>query len=368
MSGGVDSLKTAALLKQRGHDLTALHMRLLPDSPSLRWDAEISQRSREDRLKDLTAALGIPCHVVDLRAAFEAMVIQPFVAAYQAGLTPNPCTICNPRIKFGLLLAEARRMGAECLATGHYVRRMPADDHHPRICLQRGRDLAKDQSYFLYGLSQDQLAGAMFPLGEYFKQDVQNWAEEQGFTDQIPEESQEICFIPAGHYREFLEERLGIGIQRQQGDIIDLQGRVLGRHRGICGYTIGQRRGLGIASTAPLYVVALEPSSNRVVVGRAADLYRTELIATDVNWLSIAAPDQARRCQVRIRNQHQPAPATIIPDETGMVLVRFDAPQRAVTPGQAAVFYEEDVVLGGGIIGKVTDPVAADPGPARVFY
>jgi tRNA-uridine 2-sulfurtransferase len=359
MSGGVDSLKTAALLKQRGHDLTALHMRLLPDSPSLRWDAENSQRSREDRLRDLTAALGISCHVVDLRAAFEALVIQPFVAAYQAGLTPNPCTICNPHIKFGLLLAEARRLGAECLATGHYVRRMPADDHHRRIRLRRGRDPVKDQSYFLYGLTQEQLAGAMFPLGEYFKQDVQIWAEQQGFAAELSEESQEICFIPAGHYREFLEERLGIGIQRQQGDIVDLQGRVLGRHRGICGYTIGQRRGLGIASTAPFYVVALEPSNNQVVVGRAADLYRTELITTDVNWVSIAALEKSRRCQVRIRNQHQPAPATIIPGENGVVLVRFDTPQRAVTPGQAAVFYDEDELLGGGIIGKVTDPVAA---------
>ncbi|HBZ55337.1 MAG TPA: tRNA 2-thiouridine(34) synthase MnmA [Syntrophobacteraceae bacterium] len=352
MSGGVDSLRAATLLKQQGHDLIALHMRLLPDSPGLCPGTASLRQSREDDLKDLVQWLGIPCHIVDLRASFETLVIQPFVAAYLSGLTPNPCSICNPQIKFGLLLNEARRLGADCLATGHYARLLPPDDRQPRFGLQRGRDPVKDQSYFLYGLTQDQLARAVFPLGECMKTEVQAWAE-QNVGARVPEESQEICFIPSGRYRDYLEERLGVKLQGQLGDIVDLQGSLLGQHQGIHGYTVGQRRGLGIASTAPYYVLALQPETNRVVVGRAQDLSQAELPVEHVNWLSIAAPSQAIRCEVRIRHQHRPAPATLIPVGTDGVLVHFDQPQRAVTPGQAAVFYDHDVVLGGGTIGRM---------------
>jgi tRNA-uridine 2-sulfurtransferase len=353
MSGGVDSLRAAALLKQQGHDLIALHMRLLPDSSELRGGLQTSRQSREDGLKDLASWLEITCHIVDLRSDFEALVIHPFVAAYQAGLTPNPCSICNPQIKFGLLLNEARRLGAERLATGHYARLQAPEDHQSRFRLLCGSDSAKDQSYFLYGLKQDQLAGAMFPLGGFFKRDVQTWAE-QNLGFKLPEESQEICFIPSGHYRVFLEQRLAAELQGQQGDIVDLEGTILGKHRGIYGYTVGQRHGLGIASSAPYYVVALDLATNRVVVGRAQDLYQAELVVESVNWLSIAAPSETRRCWVRIRHQHRPAPATLIPEKADRMLVRFDQPQRAVTPGQAAVFYDQDVVLGGGVIGRMT--------------
>jgi tRNA-uridine 2-sulfurtransferase len=192
----------------------------------------------------------------------------------------------------------------------------------------------------------------VFPLGDMHKREVQRWALENGFAAHLPEESQEICFIPGGHYREFLEERLGPEFTQQHGDIVDRQGAVLGRHAGIAGYTIGQRRGLGVASTAPYYVVALEPETNRVVVGRAPDVFRRELTAIDVNWLSIDAPTQPIRCLVRIRNQHPPAPAQLLPNGEHEVLVRFDDPQRAVAPGQAAVFYDQDVVLGGGVIAR----------------
>jgi tRNA-uridine 2-sulfurtransferase len=352
MSGGVDSLRAATLLKHQGHDVVALHMRLLPPSPNLRWDAEAYLRTREDHLGALAAGLDVPLFIVDLREAFDALVIRPFTAAYRRGQTPNPCMLCNPRIKFGLLLEEARRLEADRLATGHYARRQAPDEHHSRFRLQRGRDLAKDQSYFLYALTQHQLAAAVFPLGDMHKREVQHWAAENDFTAHLPEESQEICFIPGGHYREFLEERLGPEGNQQHGDIVDRQDTVLGRHAGIAGYTIGQRRGLGVASTNPYYVIALEPETNRVVVGRAPDLYRRELTATNVNWLSIDAPTQPLRCLVRIRNQHPPAPAQLVPNGDDEVMVRFDDPQRAVAPGQAAVFYDQDLVLGGGVIAR----------------
>jgi tRNA-specific 2-thiouridylase len=352
MSGGVDSLRAAAQLRHQGHEIIALHMQLLPESTRLCRDAGLFGNARESSLRTLTAQLDIPLYMVDLRDAFERLVVEPFVASYRQGLTPNPCIVCNPRIKFGLLLGEARKLGAERLATGHYARLHAPDERHFRFRLSRGLDPAKDQSYFLYGLTQDQLAAALFPLGEAHKHAVQHWAQENGFADQLPEESQEICFIPEGHYRGFLKEHLGPGFEDQQGEIVDLGGTVLGRHDGVCGYTIGQRRGLGVPSSAPYYVVRLEPETRRVVVGRSADLYRQELTATEVNWLSIDPPSRPLRCQVRIRNQHRPAPAELIPVRESEARLSFDEPQRAISPGQAAVFYNGDLVLGGGIIAR----------------
>jgi tRNA-specific 2-thiouridylase len=352
MSGGVDSLKVATLLKARGIDVLALHMRLLPESRSRRWNADAILQAREVRLQALAASLAIPLHTLDLRKEFDDLVIQPFLVAYRSGLTPNPCILCNPQIKFGLLLDEARRLGADRLATGHYVRILAPDESCGRFRLLRGRDRHKDQSYFLYGLTQEQLAGALFPLGGCLKTDVLRWAHKTGLAAQLPAESQEICFIPAGHYREFMEERLESAALSSKGEIVDLDGRVLGEHQGVFSYTIGQRRGLGIPSSAPYYVVALDPSRNQVVVGRADDLHRRELIADAVNWVSSAPPGEPIRCRVRLRNQHRPADAQVAPLEEARVTIRFDAPQRAVTPGQAAVFYDEDLVLGGGIISQ----------------
>jgi tRNA-uridine 2-sulfurtransferase len=350
MSGGVDSLKVATLLKARGIDVLALHMRLLPESRSRRWNAGAILQAREEALQALAASLAIPLHTIDLRKEFDDLVIQPFLVAYRSGLTPNPCILCNPQIKFGLLLDEARRLGADRLATGHYVRVLEPDESSARFRLLRGSDRQKDQSYFLYGLTQEQLAGALFPLGESRKTEVLHWADETGLASQLPDESQEICFIPSGHYRDFLEERLEPSAVSSRGEIVDLDGRVLGEHQGVFSYTIGQRRGLGIPSSAPYYVVALDPRRNQVIVGRADDLQRHELIANVVNWVSIAPPGEPVRCRVRLRNQHRPADAQLTPLQDARVRIRFDAPQRAVTPGQAAVFYDEDLVLGGGII------------------
>jgi tRNA-specific 2-thiouridylase len=297
----------------------------------------------------LAKKLSIPLYVIDLREAFDQHVITPFVEAYRSGVTPNPCTVCNPTVKFGLLLEESRKLGADRLATGHYARVSPPDSDSDRYRLRRAGDHSKDQSYFLFGLSQEQFASVQFPLGELLKSDVVKWATEGGFP--VPEESQEICFIPSGKYLEFLVERIGYGSQ-SGGPIVDEEGRVLGEHEGIFAYTVGQRRGLKIASTAPYYVLGVDPSTNTVRVGRAEALLCSELEVASANWISIAPPEAGFRCEVRIRNQHRPSPAVVTPIDRQRAAVRFDEPQRAVTPGQAAVFYEGDLVLGGGTIIK----------------
>jgi len=353
MSGGVDSLRTATLLKEQGHDVFGIHMRLLPDYQNERLHAEARSQAREDALDSLASRFGIPLTVIDLRDVFENKVILPFLRAYQGGLTPNPCVLCNPTIKFGFLLDEALNSGADRLATGHYVRLLPPSSSSGRFRLYRGSDPAKDQSYFLCGLTQHQLSFSIFPLGLFSKTDVLRWAEQAGVAGCIPSESQEICFIPSGSYQELLKERLHISSSHAAGSILDMEGNVLGRHKGVFAYTIGQRRGLGIASTAPYYVVDLDPANNIVRVGRATDLHCSKFDVENVNWISITPPTDAIRCMVRIRNQHIPAPALLSPvDEGTRFRVRFDEPQKAVTPGQAAVLYDGDLVLGGGIIAK----------------
>ncbi|MCE5242667.1 MAG: tRNA 2-thiouridine(34) synthase MnmA [Desulfobacteraceae bacterium] len=349
MSGGVDSLCTAALLKERGYEVFGVHMRLFPLNGNCLPGQEAAG-GKDCSLAKLAARLDIPLFFVDLQADFEELVIRPFVEAYLEGLTPNPCVLCNPRIKFGRLLQEARRSGAQRLATGHYARILPPDASSPRFRLCRAADPAKDQSYFLYNLTQEQLASAVLPLGSSLKRDVKLWAEEAGFSGFIPEESQEICFIPSGSYQEFLADRAGMNRPPAAGPIVDVNGKVLGEHRGIFAYTVGQRRGLGIPSSAPYYVVALEPATNTVRIGRADDLFCREFTTTGVSWLSISRPDRPLRCHVRIRNQHRPAPACVSPLGEHDAVVRFEQPQRAVTPGQAAVFYDGDVLLGGGTI------------------
>lgn len=350
MSGGVDSLRSAALLKEWGYDVFAIHMRLLPASRDGRRSAATAVKSSEDRLRTLTAKLGIPLVVVDLRDAFHRSVISPFLQAYRQGLTPNPCVVCNPRIKFGLLLDEVRRLKAERLATGHYARIIPPDHGSNRFRLCRARHVAKDQSYFLHGLTQAQLSAVLFPLGNLSKQEVLGWAEESGFSALLLRESQDICFIPSGSTAEFLQENLERSPLQGRGVIVDLEGKVLGEHKGIFAYTIGQRRGLGIASTAPYYVVGLDAVTNTVRVGRADDLLCSCLQVDELNWVSLPPPSEPLHASVRIRNQHRPAPAWITPLSESRAHVRFDTPQRAVTPGQAAVFYENDLLLGGGTI------------------
>jgi tRNA-uridine 2-sulfurtransferase len=352
MSGGVDSLRTAALLKQQGNDVFALHMQLFPESEVGRSHQKQILQSRTDLLRRLTADLGISLTIVDLKEAFRRSVILPFINAYRNGSTPNPCVICNPTIKFGYLLQEAKAVGADFLATGHYARIQSPEGGLGRHRLYRGRDLSKDQSYFLFGLTQQQLSAALFPLGELSKRDTLQWAEAQGYATVLPPESQELCFVPGGNYQEFRRQECS-DLTLMEGPIVDLEGNRLARHKGVFAYTIGQRRGLGIASTAPYYVLDLEPATNTVRVGRAHDLYRSEVRIEKVNWLSIDPPDRPLQAQVRIRNQHQPSSAWIsLLGAADRVMAHFDQPQKAVTPGQAAVFYHDDLVLGGGIIAK----------------
>jgi tRNA-uridine 2-sulfurtransferase len=330
-------------------------MRIHPYSRDGRQCSEPHTTTQEAALKELASSLGIPLTVVDMREAFERLVIRPFLLAYLRGLTPNPCITCNPELKFGLLLQAAQHQGAVRLATGHYARLLPPDFPEDRFRLFRAHDHKKDQSYFLYRLTQEQLASAAFPLGNLEKSDVLRWAGEAGLSSLIPEESQEICFIPSGNYHEFLRRMPDLSPLPPTGRIVDMEGNVLGEHRGIFAYTVGQRRGMGIASSAPYYVVDLDASTNTVRVGRANHLFRQELDAKNVNWVSIPPPSGPLRCQVRIRNQHIPAPALVTRVGEAQATVRFDEPQRAVTPGQAAVFYDGDLLLGGGTIRKMSD-------------
>jgi tRNA-specific 2-thiouridylase len=331
---------TAMLLKDRGHKVMALHMILRPDEGP-------KPGKHIDRL---AARLGVPLHAVDLRRAFHQQVIKPFIAAYREGKTPNPCVICNPRIKFTLLLEHARKIGARMIATGHYARLL-ADDFDGRLRLFRGLDLRKDQSYFLYGISQAQLSHAFFPLGDLLKREVSQLASAAAISEYHRPESQEICFIPDKDYRGFLEQHLGPDLPKP-GPVVDLEGRQLGEHGGIHRYTIGQRRGLGIPSSAPYYVVALEPQANAVRVGRKNDLSRQEMLVSEVNWIAISPPTSELQAMVKVRSRHREKPATLTPTSQG-VIVRFHQPQMAITPGQSAVFYCDAEVLGGGVIERV---------------
>ena len=340
ISGGVDSMITALLLKQHGLPVLALHMILRPqDSP---------HPGRQ--IMELTDRLGVTLHLVDLRRAFQEQVIEPFVNAYRKGMTPNPCVVCNPRIKFSLLQEKAVELGAKKLATGHYAR-IFSDSSNGSFRLFRGRDRAKDQSYFLYGLNQVQLARTFFPLGDYLKSEVKNLAADAGMGGYYRPESQEICFISARGYRNFLEKHLGPDLPGP-GPVLDLEDRQIGQHEGIHRYTIGQRRGIGIPASAPYYVVALEPDSNIVRVGGKSDLRRKKLLVKNVNWIAISPPSSNFEALVQVRSRHREAPAMV---ETGEEdsLVSFLEPQEAITPGQSAVFYRGEEVLGGGIIERV---------------
>ena len=373
MSGGVDSSTAAALLAERQPGgVVGLTMqlwdqrRLQKDSLSPAAPAagglEIIHPGRCCSLDDaydarrVAAHLGLPFYVVNFERRFEDDVVRPFVASYLAGETPIPCTLCNNTVKFDQLLVTARQIGAERLATGHYarVRTNPATGRRE---LLRARDATKDQSYFLFGLTQEQLAATEFPLGKMTKEQVRYLAREKKLPVAEKPESQEICFVPSGNYVRFLEAYLteqGGALPPARGEIFSTDGRVLGEHTGLHQFTIGQRRGLGLATGKPLYVVALDRARNRVIVGDEQELYRREARVRELNWVSIAPPAEPVRCQVKVRHKHVAAPATLHPESEAEVRLVFDEPQRALTPGQAAVFYaaadspEPDLVLGGG--------------------
>ncbi len=357
MSGGVDSSTVAAMLVRRGLSVVGLTMQLWNQRrlPELAGEGATGRCCSLDDVYDarrVAEQIGIPYYVVNFEKQFEEQVIKPFVDEYLAGRTPVPCTLCNNYIKFDRFLEMADAVGARHIATGHYAR-IRHDESTGRYHLLRAVDASKDQTYFLFGLTQAQLARTLFPLGELTKPEVRDLARSMDLAVAAKSDSQEICFVPNGDYAAFMDAYLadiGVAPERTGGEIVTAAGRKLGRHSGVHHFTVGQRRGLGIATGEPLYVIATDPLSQRVTVGGNGELMRESFHASSVNWISVAGIDAPLRAEVRIRNKHAAAPATLHPAGNGSVRIVFDTPQRAVTPGQAAVFYSEDQVLGGGWI------------------
>jgi tRNA-specific 2-thiouridylase len=350
MSGGVDSSVTAALLKEEGYEVIGMTMRLFPVSGSPSDDSAIHAVNSNIRdAQAIAAELHIPHHVLNMREQFNKLVIDYFVNEYSSGRTPNPCIRCNRFIKFGHLLDSAREMGADHIATGHYAR-IEKDGAYNKYTLKRASDREKDQSYFLYTLTQEQLERVLMPLGSYRKEEVREIARRLHLHVHRKPESQEICFIESKDYRRFFEQHEPDILV--PGPIRDNHERVLGTHKGIVNYTIGQRRGLGISSHQPLYVTRIDRDQNTLYVGPRDEVYHRELMTENVNWIAGDPPVGPVRIRAKIRSLHIPAEGTLSPEGHGKIRVRFDRQQWAITPGQSAVFYMEDRVLGGGTIGE----------------
>jgi len=338
MSGGVDSSVAAAVLKEEGHQVIGATMQVWPpDGPS---------RAVEDA-KKAAGQLGIPHHVIDLRDVFARKVITEFCREYSLGRTPNPCIICNHDIKFGILLEKARELGADYIATGHYARIEMAIDNG-RYLLKKGADRHKEQSYWLYSLTQAQLRHIILPLGKLTKEKVREIAGKLQLPALARPESQDICFIPDNNYPRFLKEH--IPEAARPGPILDREGNILGEHRGIVFYTVGQRRNLGIAAREPQYVIGINPEKNAIVVGGRQEIYRRELTASRLNWIAIDKLSQPIAVSARVRHRHREVAATVIPVANDHIHVWFEQPQPAITPGQSVVFYQGDTVIGGGVI------------------
>ena len=358
MSGGVDSSTVAAVLLQQGVPVVGLTMQLWNQRrlPELQGDGPGQHRccSLDDvyDAKRVAQHLNFPHYVVNFEEQFEERVVRPFVHQYLSGRTPIACTNCNTDVKFEPLLRMARQIGAERLATGHYAR-IRKNESTGRYELLRARDDSKDQSYFLWGLTQEQLSRSDFPLGELTKDEVRGLARSVHLPVAEKPESMELCFVPNGNYVQFIHaysRAEGISLNDQEGDIVTEDGAVIGRHTGVHNYTIGQRKGLGFATGKPMYVLAIDTEKNRIVVGEDDSLRTTTLEIEVVNWLSIAEPVGLIRGQAKIRHKHEPASATINALPGNRARITFDTPQRAITPGQAAVFYDGDAVLAGGWI------------------
>jgi tRNA-specific 2-thiouridylase len=335
LSGGVDSAAAALLLKEAADEVIGIHMRLW-DSPDFDYQAH--------RAENICRILDIPYHQVDLQKEFESCVVDYFCREYQQGRTPNPCIACNQHIKFGLLLDKALSLGADYLATGHYAKVEHSRDGHR---LLKAKDTGRDQSYFLYTLTREKLRRVLFPLGEHSRDEVKQMAKRAGLPT-ATKSSQDICFISEKNYGAFLSQRFAT----LPGDIVDTQGKRLGQHQGIAFHTVGQRHGLGLASGKPLYVIRIEPESNKIVLGHEEELYSQKLGARKLNWISGKAPREPTTAKAKIRYKSKEAKAILF-FRNDSVDVHFAQPQKAVTPGQAVVFYNADEVLGGGIIDQM---------------
>src|SRR5580704_17207815 len=347
MSGGVDSSATAALLLEQGYEVIGITHKLWPQDCVSRAEDKCCGPQAVMDARAVCHKLGIPYYLVDESADFQKFVIQYFADEYKAGRTPNPCVMCNQNLKFGRLIDRADQLGADYIATGHFARIEKSTDG-TRYLLKRGRDLRKDQSYFLFSLRQDQLARALFPLGEKTKSDTRAVARHCNLKTADKEESMEICFVPDNNYGGFLQS--ANLVQKHRGDITDVYGHVLGQHDGIEFYTIGQRRGLGITTPKPVYVVELDTENNRVIVGDDSALDRDEFVADRCNWHPFDRLTESIEVTAKIRYNHPGTAATLTPLENGKTKVKLNVPQRAITPGQAAVFYQDDLVVGGGWI------------------
>jgi len=359
MSGGVDSSTVAAMLCQQGYHVVGLTLQLwnqrrlaghngMPESVQGRCcsidDVYDARRVAE--------TLSIPYYVVNQEERFEQDVVRPFVAEYLSGRTPVPCSLCNNHLKFDQLLVTARQIGADRLATGHYARN-EFDPERGRWLLKRPADRSKDQTYFLFGLTQEQLSRTLFPLGNMRKPDVREEARRAGLRLFEKPDSQEICFIPGGDYKRFLDayfSEQGEQIPDTAGELVTTTGEVVGPHNGIHNFTVGQRKGLGVATGSPLYVLEIRGDKRQVVVGGGDELLSRTLRARQLNWIAIDELREPIRVQAKIRHRHEPAAATVVNHSPDEALVTFDEPQRAITPGQAVVFYDDDVVVGGGWI------------------
>lgn len=343
MSGGVDSSVVALLMKNKGYDCQGILMKLFDgdNEPACCTKKDI------DDAQSVADKLSIPFSVVNMSDGFRENVIDRFISAYENGTTPNPCIECNRYMKFERLFAEGERMGCDKVATGHYAR-VEYNEAKDRYILKKALDESKDQSYVLYSLTQEQLSRAIFPLGEMTKDEARKLAEEAGFVNADKGDSQDICFVKGEMYYDFIERTQGKTYP--EGDFVTVDGQVLGKHKGIIRYTVGQRKGLGIAYTSPLYVVKVDPYENKVILGSNDDLFTDTLIAKNINLISVPEIKEPMRITAKVRYRHTAQPATVTQIDNDTIKVVFDAPQRAITKGQSVVLYDGDDVLGGGII------------------